>query len=561
MSGNARLTLLKREHASEKRLGSVQTLYIAGRLYVPPAATAVHQAYLSSVHDPVCANPVDMIERLRDRVKVCWDSMSSDAMRYFKSCGRCQHVAAGTHPAPVGRMNQFLYPAPNHTLLMDFYGYLPSCKRASPLDPTCAEHEYLYIITLVDAYSRYAIFLPSTHKSAAAAIAAYRHWISFYGRVATVRTDSDQAFLSFAFQAALSEFGSVHDPVPPHTHHALGLLERVHGPLGAALRKLGGHAVTEWIDLLPLIMAWRNSCVNRSLGVSPYEALFGRKPTFAYDRLGLDTVLTVTPNELANLSAALEVCVRTAAAVASAQVAAQFDGARLDPPSYSVGDTVLIYFPDRENKSHTFYRGPFTVLSRADERGNYYIVKDLIQFNEYEVHVERMKSFDMSRTTLTEQAARQLPSRDFGIVVGVDGHRMNEAQGLYELCIRFYSGHRAWQLYPYVEKLDVVRQYVLEHTLNTRKQTPSQQYTRLTGKRASTTPPISVRPTPRRTTTPAARNSAATPVPTTPAARNSASTPVPSALAASPAAHSPATHTVSLAPTTLASPLRRSSRR
>jgi hypothetical protein len=84
----------------------------------------------------------------------------------------------------------------------------------------------------------------------------------------------------------------------------------------------------------------------------------------------------------------------------------------------------------------------------------------------------------MSRTSLTEQAQRQLPSREFGIVVGVDSHRMNEAAGLYEFCVRFYSGYRAWQLYPYVQKLDAVKQYVAPHRLDTpsRKRTSVQQH-------------------------------------------------------------------------------------
>jgi hypothetical protein len=425
--------------------------------------------------------------------------MVADAERYVASCGRCQHVAAGTRVFPVGRMTPFLYPAPNHTLFIDFFGPLPICSRASPLDTTGAKHDYEYIITLVDGYSRFAIFLPSTHKSAAAAVAALRHWYTFYGAPLNVRTDSDKAFESSLFAAALRTIGAVHDPVPPYTHHLMGLLERAHKPLADLLRKLGGHASAEWVDLMPTIMAWRNSSVNRDLGACPHEIFFCRKPSFAYDRLGVNDASYITPNELGNISAALDVLVRTSASVSSAMVAAQYDNARSAPPEFSIGDTVLVYFPDRENKCLTFFRGPFSILSQADESGNYYNVRDLVQHTEYTVHVERLKSFDMSRTTVEEQAERQLPSRDFGIIVGVDSHRMNDAHGLYEFCIRFYSGYRAWQLFPYVQNLDVVKSYIAEHRLNTRKQTPAQQLNRLTG----LNPAIS-RPPPNRTPQPTA---------------------------------------------------------
>jgi hypothetical protein len=523
MSAAARKAFLQREHAAEKRLGDVPTLYVSSRLFVPPQAVAEQRAYLAAVHEPVhVSTPADMVERLRDRVKVYWDSMMADAERYYKSCGRCQHVAAGTRPSAVGRMSPFLYPVPNHTLLVDFFGPLDSCERASPLDPTGAKHEYKYIITLVDGYSRFALFLPSTHKSAAAATAAFRHWCTFYGPPRVVRTDSDLAFSAETFQDVLREYGSVHDPVPPYTHHQMGLLERAHKPLADALRKLGGHASSEWVDFIAVVAAWRNSSVNRDLGVCPYEALFCRKPTFAYDRLGAADMSSVTPNELANVSAALDVCVRTAVAVSAAQVTAQYDSARAAPPVYRPDDTVLVYFPDRENKCHTYYRGPFVVLAAQGDSGNYYRVRDLVQLNEYVVHVERLKPFDMSRTSVLEQAARQLPSRDFGIVVAVDGHRMNEAHGLLEFCIRFYSGYRAWQLFTSVAKLDVVKQYVAEHKLDTRRRTPAQQLRRLTGQAASDAP---ARPAPARKPSAAASSAAAPAAVPAPAAAAAAAAP------------------------------------
>ena len=493
LSAAARAAFLKRDYASEKRLGSVMVLLLAGRLFVPASAALAQLVYLSSVHDAYHSTAADMISRLRLGAKVQWDSMVADAERYCASCGSCQHVAAGVKPLAVGRMTSFLYPRPNHTLLIDFFGPLDECVGASPFDATGTKLEYRYIITLVDGYSRFALFIPSTHKSAAAAAAAFRHWCFVFNAPSVVRSDSDAAFLSEEFRAVLASAGSAPDPVPPYTHHSMGLLERVHKPLADALRRLGGHATSEWIDFIGLIAQWRNTSVNRDLGISPHEAMFCRPPAFAYDRLGISEVTSVTPNELANLSAAVDVLVRSSAAVSSSLVAAQYDSERSAPPTYRSGDKVLVYFPDRDNKCLTFYRGPFEVLSAADDDGhtpgNYYNVRDVVQLREYRVHVERLKPFDDSRTSLPEQQARQLESREFGIVAGVDAHRMNEAQGLYEFCIRFYSGYRAWQLYPFVQKLDVVKAYVAEHGLNVRKQTPDAQFARLTGQRPSAARP------------------------------------------------------------------------
>ena len=140
----------------------------------------------------------------------------------------------------------------------------------------------------------------------------------------------------------------------------------------------------------------------------------------------------------------------------------------------------------------------------------------------------------MPRTNLSEQAQHHLPSRDLRTVTGGDAHFTNEAHGYLEICIRFYSGLCACRLYPEVRNLDIVKQYVAEHNLNTRKKTPTQQFTRLAGQSAlvAQRPLLSrAAPTPM-TTKPAPPLTATAPPPSSP--------PLP-ASAASPQAHASGT--------------------
>ena len=493
LSATARAAFLAREHASEKRLGSVSVLFMSSRLFIPAHATVLHFVFLAVVHDAddritqtAHPTPRDMLERLRNGVKVHWDSMAADAEHHYRTCGRCQHVAAGSQPVKVGRMGQFLYAAPNHVVYIDIIGELPSCKRRNPLDPTGMLQEYRYLFILVDAYSRLALGVPATHKSSDAAVASYRQWCTYYGIPRVMRSDCDKAFAADSFRAALAVTGSKHDQLPPHSPQQRSIQERGNHPLLDTTRRVGGLAIREWIDYFPLMFQWRNTSANRHFGLSPHRMFFSRQPYFAYERLGINDVGYVTPNDLANVCAALDVWIGTAAAASSAAVAAQYDSERDPPPTYASGDTVLLHFPTQESKINTAYKGPFEVLGPSasvhSDPGTYYRCRDMVQGIEYDaVHVERMKRFDMSRTTLEAQAARQLPSRDFDIVVGIDAHRMNEAHGHLEFCIRFYSGYRAWQLYPDVCKLDVVTRYVAAHSLDVRKRTPAQQLLRLSG--------------------------------------------------------------------------------
>lgn len=168
-----------------------------------------------------------------------------------------------------------------------------------------------------------------------------------------------------------------------------------------------------------------------------------------------------------------------------------------------------------------------TVVVPADTDGN---VHDLAQTNdlEHRVDVECIKPSDPSRMSVTEQAARQLPSRDVGIAVAVDSHRMNEAQGQLEFCMS-YSGYHAWQLFPFVQHLDVVKAYVAAHKLDTSKRTPVQQSMRLTGQRS----PPTASPAPRREP-PSPATAQAAGVPLAPAPAPARAQPPPGAASAAP---------------------------
>jgi hypothetical protein len=189
------------------------------------------------------------------------------------------------------------------------------------------------------------------------------------------------------------------------TKGARWLLERVHKPLADFLRKMCSHASADWADFIPTMTAWRWSAINRSLGMCPYEAFFCRKPQFAYDRLGPSEVCSVTPNELANISACIDVLISTAAVVSSARVAAQYDKERDTPPRYLPSDTVSVYVPNQEQKLLTDC--DTAVRSESSLRQTHAAtthVQDTIPFNNYEDYVERIKTFDMARTSLEEQA-------------------------------------------------------------------------------------------------------------------------------------------------------------
>ncbi|KAL6515928.1 hypothetical protein OROGR_019233 [Orobanche gracilis] len=127
-----------------------------------------------------------------------------------------------------------------------------------------------------------------------------------------------------------------------------------------------------WTRFLPLAQFWYNTCKHSSLGISPFEALFGRKPSLGNTYIAgsscnntIDTTLSHRTTILHNIKASLQ--------KAQQRMINQANKHRSDI-EFNEGDRVYLKLRSyrqisvRKSDSHKLaprYYGPFTILRRV----------------------------------------------------------------------------------------------------------------------------------------------------------------------------------------------------
>ena len=189
--------------------------------------------------------------------------MKSTIIRICERCRTCQ-IAKGN------KKNTGLYqplPVP-HTLWedisMDFVLGLPKTQRK--VDS---------IFVVVDRFSKMAHFIPCTSTSDAYKVAKlfFKEVVRLHGLPKTIVSDRDTKFVSYFWKTLwmLSntklKFSTAYHPQTD------GQIEMVNRSLGQLLCCLVRDHITTWDQALPMDEFAYNNTVNRSTGISPFEAV------------------------------------------------------------------------------------------------------------------------------------------------------------------------------------------------------------------------------------------------------------------------------------------------
>ena len=163
--------------------------------------------------------------------------------------------------------------------------------------PSLAEDAYYYI-TFIDDYTRltWIIFLKNKH----AAENAIRGFVAlvqrqFDKKIKRVFTDNGTEYVNQSVTQYFLEKGIIHDLMPAHCHEYNGIAERYNRTLMTMVRMMLLQQ-SEDIDIEKLDKRlWAEAChtavyIKNRLshsalsGMTPFEAMFGRKPQLAYMR-------------------------------------------------------------------------------------------------------------------------------------------------------------------------------------------------------------------------------------------------------------------------------------
>ncbi|KAL1212329.1 hypothetical protein V5N11_006531 [Cardamine amara subsp. amara] len=260
------LVKASREAGSEYQVSANGTILVSGRVCVP-LDEDLRREILSEAHASMFSIHPGATKMYRDLKRYYhWVGMKKDVANWVAACNVCQLVKA-EHQVPSGLLRSLPIPEWKWDMItMDFVVGLPASRTKDT------------IWVIVDRLTKCACFLAikKTDGSAVLARKYVQEIMRRYGIPVSIVWDRDPKFTSEFWNAFQKEMGTrVHMSTAYH-FQTDGQSERTIQTLEDLLRMCvldwGGH----WVDHLSLVEFAYNNSYQASIGMTPYEALYGR---------------------------------------------------------------------------------------------------------------------------------------------------------------------------------------------------------------------------------------------------------------------------------------------
>ena len=307
--------------------------------------------------------------------------------KFVRTCDSCLRFKPGkSYPAPLQ-----VYPdvsRPFERVHVDLIG---------PLDVT---HEgNRYILTIIDALTRYVITVPLPNKSAeTVASALVNHAFLIHGPPISLFSDQGKEFVNETLKEICSYLKIKPHYITPYHPQANGLVERANSSIIRCLKPLTVDNPFIWDKLLPMATFAYNTAYHRTLRESPYFLLHHVDPLIPYKQIFSSSVVRYDFDSyryfLATAASKIFNRVKLYLQFANKDIQErQTKKARMLP--VKVGSRVYlrnVYKPGLSTKLQPLYIGPYRVIEQISR----VVVKirDIRDGQEKTVHTDRLKLID-----------------------------------------------------------------------------------------------------------------------------------------------------------------------
>jgi hypothetical protein len=434
-----------------------------GRVAIPTSCTDIMSSVLRDAHDrrghPLRDETLRNLRGLHFFPRCSGTKFVDD---YIDSCIVCQQTRTPTEPAIVSAMSVRPEPCyPFEIVIMDYMGPFPTSSEG-----------FVYIITGTCMFSRYLEAEAVRTADASTSLSFFQSHFEFrWGLPRVVQVDGGKHFLgSFAEHLKQSS-------VSVHVTHAYapqsnGRGERQHGTLTGKLRGLiNSNLASDWHTFVPHAVFLTNSSPNRGLGnYSSLSVVTGRDHLTSLDLKLPQTQRRLQLSVWKDLVSATQEHANLLSLLSSTRERASRSSRFPSVNVFAADDYVLVFFPSRPSKLHSFWRGPYKVVS-VDSIEHHYLVS-LLELNgslaaPISVHARRLLAYNFTRSSAALEAARVLPRGEL-VVDDILSHRV-DAQGRLEFEVR-WLGFTASTFLPPSEltRLEQFKAYCTRHKIRTR---------------------------------------------------------------------------------------------
>ena len=332
-------------------------------------------------------------ERLYDTLKqkYYFPQMYTSVIEYVAACDNCQRKKSSPHlrKAPLAPLPIV---EPFGRVHIDHVGPLPKTPEG-----------FRHLLVVVDSTTLWAEAFPCRSTTAEeTALILYREIICRYGAMKAIETDGGTAFRNKLMTELCKLLKIKHIISSPRHAMANSKVERTNRSLMSSLKSVC-EKQEDWAqNIAPVLFAFR-ATVSIPLGISPFQALFGRQMTVGFD-LSLLKEFESAPNIQA-YAADLASKVRLTHDIIQKNMtdravrSKEFYDKNTRVPQIAVGAKVLLFNdalkPGESPKFHDNWTGPYLVVSKSDN-GLLYRLRHCDSGKEPRaaIHANRLKVYD-----------------------------------------------------------------------------------------------------------------------------------------------------------------------
>ncbi|KAJ4812719.1 polyprotein [Rhynchospora pubera] len=197
-----------------------------------------------------------------------WPGLKQSVHDYVASCHNCQ-LNKGEHSPYPGLLQPLPIPSEAWTSVgLDFITGLPKSKGRD------------VILVVVDRLTKYGHFIPLTHPYNAAVVAQVfvDHIYKLHGLPQNLVSDRDPIFTSQFWRELMDKIGIQLNMSTAYHPQSDGQTERLNQCLEQYLRCMIFEQQKKWVSWLSFAEYWYNTSHHQSLGMTPFQALYGYQP-------------------------------------------------------------------------------------------------------------------------------------------------------------------------------------------------------------------------------------------------------------------------------------------
>ena len=192
-----------------------------------------------------------------------WCNLKVDVCNYVKECITCQRYKS--HP---GLQQQWQEMPPVHKPLERL--------GIDITDMVAGTHNFRYVLTVVDHYSRFVKFFPLKNKNTNTVVEELGRYVADFGAPKAILSDNGGEFVSRQYQDFCRRHHITYYYTTPYNPRGNGITERLHRSLKTILSTLCQGYPLKWPTYLAACQSIMNQAVHTSKGVQPFFAFFSR---------------------------------------------------------------------------------------------------------------------------------------------------------------------------------------------------------------------------------------------------------------------------------------------